>query len=62
MGRCGLNGSDVQHCEDRSGVDPVVIAAVMLPGDKKDPIQAADISYAPRRVLWSVSDLMALLS
>ena len=23
MRRCGLNGSDAQHCEDRSGVDPV---------------------------------------
>lgn len=41
--------------------DPwVVIAAVRLPEDGK-PITQADISYIPRRVLWSVSTLTALL-
>jgi hypothetical protein len=40
----------------------VVIAAVRLPDDEGTPITQADISYIPRRVLWSVSSFMALLS
>lgn len=43
--------------------DPwVVIAAVRLPTSEDTPITAADISYAPRHVLWSVSTLKALLA
>lgn len=43
--------------------DPwVVLAAVRLPAKEGTPITSADISYAPRRVLWSMSTLMALLA
>jgi hypothetical protein len=43
--------------------DPwVVIAAVKLPSAADTFIQEADISYAPRRVLLSMTDLLALLT
>jgi hypothetical protein len=66
MGRCGLNGSDAQHCEDRSGVDPVKRCAVFFhPWHRhaKPRIAAARLMWSSARFrrsanvlgLWSVA-------
>jgi hypothetical protein len=48
MGRCRLNGSDAQHCEDRSGVDPVKRCAAFF----VSPVVVAVLSAAALEYLF----------
>jgi len=61
MVRCGLNGPDAQHCEDRSGVHPVKRCAAFffspVSSERRNEIGAAvcapgvDVPLSPARIM-----------